>query len=212
MASIFLVMEGVSVQIGGALLLDRLDWTIRRSEQWALIGPSGSGKTLLAHTLMGKHFFSGHIMFPAGRVAMVEQQHRFKNRPGTTELYYQQRFNASDADQTITVGQELAEYGRTLPDNWLDDLHIRPLLQKPLIQLSNGENKRVQLAIAVMEAPELLILDNPFLGLDTEGRATLHDIINNLVGKGIQLLLITNGHELPTAISHVAQLDQGKWS
>ena len=155
----------------------------------------------------------------ARRIAMVDQQHRFRNLPGTTDLYYQQRFNSSDAEQTITVEQELREYagGEQLVDRLLraaegtDSLHIGPLLSKPLIQLSNGENKRVQLAIALLEDPALLILDNPFLGLDTEGRATLHHIIDLLAARGIQLLLITGARELPVSITHVAQLEQGKW-
>ena len=213
MAVPFLTLEGVSVSLAGTRLLDHLDWTMNDGEQWALTGPSGSGKTLLAHTLLGKHFFTGALQTTTKRIAIVEQQHRFRNRPGATELYYQQRFNASDADQTMTVAQELSDAGYPDPDPaLLDTLHIRPLLQKPLIQLSNGENKRVQLALAVLESPELLILDNPFLGLDTEGRATLHTIINTLAGQGMQILLITGGQELPTAITHVARLDQGRWS
>jgi molybdate transport system ATP-binding protein len=213
MAAPFLTLEGVTVQLAGARLLDQLDWTIQKGEQWALTGPSGSGKTLLAHTLLGRHFYTGVLEIATRRIAIVEQQHRFRNRPGATELYYQQRFNASDADQTITVAQELAEAGYPEPDlALLETLHVRPLLQKPLIQLSNGENKRVQLTLAVMEAPELLILDNPFLGLDAEGRATLHHIIDTLARQGIQLLLVTSGHELPTAITHVARLDHGRWS
>ncbi len=212
MPSTLLTLEGVSVQMGGTLLLDNLDWTIAPGEHWALTGPSGSGKTVLAHTLLGQHFFTGKITLPIQRTAIVEQQHRFRNRPGSTELYYQQRFNASDADQTITVAQELADAGWPEPDTALIELlHIHPLLQKPLIQLSNGENKRVQLAVALLNTPDFLILDNPFLGLDVEGRATLHDIINKLPQKSIHLLLITSPHELPAAITHVAQLGNGKW-
>jgi len=211
MSSPFLVLEEVSVRIGSALLLDHIDWTIRRTEQWALTGPSGSGKTLLAHTLLGLHFATGRIFGPAGdRIAIVEQQHRFRNSAGTNDLYYQQRFNASDADKTITVAQELADGGWTGQD-FPADLRILPLLQKPLIQLSNGENKRLQLAIALMEDPEMLILDNPFLGLDNEGRATLHAIIDGLARRGTQLLLITSPHEIPASITHVARLDKGKW-
>ena len=235
MAEAFLTLEGISVKLGGAALLDRLDWTINPGEQWAITGPSGSGKTVLAHALLGRHFSTGRIgyHFDPRRIAIVEQQHRFKHRPGSTELYYQQRFNSSDADQTITVEQELIESGwdntvagTSFPgtgtgiagtiagatDHWLDDLHIRPLLKKPLIQLSNGENKRVQLAIALLNKPELLILDNPFLGLDTEGRATLHSIINALSTRKIPILLITSPQELPASITHVGQLDKGKWA
>ncbi|MBS1665110.1 MAG: ATP-binding cassette domain-containing protein [Bacteroidetes bacterium] len=216
MTALLLTFEEVTVKLGGAALLDHLNWTIHRGQQWAIVGPSGSGKTVLAHTLLGTHFYTGHIGTPGfRRVAIVEQQHRFKHRPGSTELYYQQRFNASDADQTITVEQELAEYAgwdqASADSRWLDLLHIRPLLSKPLIQLSNGENKRVQLTIALLSQPELLILDNPFLGLDTEGRATLHTIINELTTRQIHILLITSPNELPSSITHIGQLDQGKW-
>ncbi|MBS1601917.1 MAG: ATP-binding cassette domain-containing protein [Bacteroidetes bacterium] len=214
MAAPFLTFEGVSVRLGGSTLLDQLDWTVHSGEQWAITGPSGSGKTVLAHTLLGTHFHTGRIATGARHIAIVDQQHRFRNRPGSTSLYYQQRFNSSDADQTITVRQELGEYAawQGQPDHWLDDLHIRPLLDKPLIQLSNGENKRVQLGIALLNKPELLILDNPFLGLDAEGRATLHAIINNLTTRGIQILLITSPHELPDSITHVGRLSGGKWT
>ncbi|HEV9037781.1 MAG TPA: ATP-binding cassette domain-containing protein [Puia sp.] len=211
MSSSFLTLEGISVRIGDILLLDHLDWTIRRGEQWAITGASGSGKTLLAHVLLGRQFAAGRISGPPGqRIAIVEQQHRFRNNAGATQLYYQQRFNASDADQTITVAEELAEAGWT-GHPFPDALHILPLLHKPLIQLSNGENKRVQLAIALLGEPELLILDQPFPGLDTEGRATLHMIIDGLAARGIQLLLITAPHELPTSVTHVAQLEKGRW-
>jgi molybdate transport system ATP-binding protein len=155
MANIFMTLKGITVQIGGGKLLDGLDWTIRRGQQWAVTGESGSGKTVLAHTLMGRHFYTGQMDEPdetegggprKSRIAMVEQQHKFRSQAGTTELYYQQRFNASDADKTITVAQELAEYagwegngasavneGQPKErESWLDSLHIRPLLNKPL--------------------------------------------------------------------------------
>lgn len=208
----FLTLEGVSVKLGGTTLLDTISWTVNKGEQWAIVGPSGSGKTILVHTLLGSHFHTGRIRANASQVAIVEQQHRFRHRPGSTELYYQQRFNASDADQTITVEQELAEYAGWKGTNeaWLDDLHIRPLLKKPLIQLSNGENKRTQLAIALLNKPDLLILDNPFLGLDVDTRATLHSIIDHLAAKDLAIILITGARELPNSITHVAQLDKGR--
>src|SRR5258708_596783 len=107
MAATFLTLKGVSVHVGSARLLEDLDWTIHRGEQWALTGPSGSGKTVLAHTLLGTHFYTGTITTATRRIGIVEQQHRFRNRPGSTELYYQQRFNASDADQTIHTPPEV---------------------------------------------------------------------------------------------------------
>jgi molybdate transport system ATP-binding protein len=214
MTDIFMTLKGITVQMGGVRLLDGLDWTIRRGEQWAVVGPSGGGKTVLAHTLLRHHFAGGLIGPEERRIVMVEQQHRFRGRPGATDLYYQQRFNSADADSTITVAGELADAGVSgEPDEeWLDGLHVRALLPKPLIQLSNGENKRVQLAIALLEKPELLILDNPFLGLDAEGRSVLHAIIDRLATGGMQILLITGEREIPGCITHIGRLDKGRWS
>jgi molybdate transport system ATP-binding protein len=226
MSEPFLVCENVTVQLGGTRVLDGLDWTIRRGEQWAVVGPSGSGKTILGHVLTGRQFGSGEIGTAGLRIVMVEQQHRFRGRPGSTKLYYQQRFNSQDADQTITVEEELAAagiedvggvgyagaWGPDDGEEFLDRLQVRGLLKKPLIQLSNGENKRVQLAIALLERPEMLILDNPFLGLDTEGRTVLHQIVDALAAGGMQLVLVTGEREMPACLTHVGRLDKGKWS
>ena len=212
MAEQFLVCEKLTVDLGGARVLDELNWTIHRGEQWVVVGPSGSGKTILAHLLTGRQFASG-VIRPAGRtIVMVEQQHRFRGRPGSTALYYQQRFNSQDADQTITVEEELAAAGVADGSDLPDRLQVRGLLKKPLIQLSNGENKRVQLLIALSERPEMLILDNPFLGLDTEGRTVLHQIIEVLAAGGMQLIVITGEREMPACTTHVARLENGRWS
>ena len=229
MAEIMLTLEGVTVQMGGVKLLDGLNWTIRRGEQWAVVGPSGGGKTVLAHTLLGLHFAMGRVGVDGLRISMVEQQHRLRGRPGATDLYYQQRFNSADAEGTATVAEGLAAAGfegepegeregkpEGVPKGepageWLDRLHVRPLLSKPLIQLSNGENKRVQLAIALLEKPDLLILDNPFLGLDAEGRDVLNRIIDQLAADGMHLILITGEREIPACITHIGRLENGQW-
>jgi molybdate transport system ATP-binding protein len=208
----FLAFEQLSVPgTVGSPILDRIDLTIHRGEQWAITGPSGSGKTALSRVLTGRVFHTGQLIFfgATPRIAIVEQQHRFKNLSGTTDLYYQQRFNSSDAGGTITVEQELREYGINA-ENQEDQFHIRHLLTKPLIQLSNGENKRVQLAIALASAPDLLVLDNPFLGLDTAGRTLLQNAIAGMTRSGIQLLLIAGSDDIPEAITHIARLEQGK--
>jgi molybdate transport system ATP-binding protein len=220
MAEKFLELQNVSVQSAGVKILNDISFTIHKNEQWAIIGSSGSGKTLLANTLAGKNFYTGKIdyYFPLKKnnknsILIVEQQHRFKNLSNTNDLYYQQRFNSYDSEQTITVQQELQEHfpeKNFINDEWLDVLHVRSLLNEPLIQLSNGENKRVQLAIALLENPELLILDNPVVGLDVEGRKTLHQIIQTISKKGIHILLITSYNEIPETIMHIASLEKGK--
>jgi molybdate transport system ATP-binding protein len=216
----FLEIKNLTIQSGEKTVLDNINFAVHRNEQWAIVGSSGSGKTLLAKVLAGKYFYKGNIEYyfsvknnNKSSIIIVEQQHRFKNLSNTNDLYYQQRFNSYDSQQTITVQQELEQHfadNNFIHNKWLDVLHVRNLLNEPLIQLSNGENKRVQLAIALLENPELLILDNPFIGLDVEGRETLQKIIQTISQTKIHVILITSYNEIPESITHVACLEKGK--
>jgi molybdate transport system ATP-binding protein len=220
MADILLQLEQVSVKLGAQKVLDNIDLTIYEGQHWAITGQSGSGKTVLAHTLTGKHFFSGHIQASFGTpetyhhsIVIVEQQHRFKDLTNRSDFYYQQRFNSFDAEQTATVAQELSQYitpaNKEQAAQWVSLLQVTSLMEEPLIQLSNGENKRLQLIIALLQQPKLLVLDNPFVGLDVKGREVLHDILQKISTTGITLLLITTPDQLSPCITHVATLQNG---
>ncbi len=201
---------GISVNTGGNRILNDISLVIHQGEQWAFVGHSGSGKTTLAHVFAGKVFHSGELayhFYGNTHVELVEQQHHFKNRNNTSSFYYQQRFNASEAEDSITVAQALAGYED--PEGWAGTLHLGDLLSKPVLQLSNGENKRLQIARALLTQPALLVLDNPFLGLDAEGRQTLHIMLDRICSKGIHIILITSPAELPACITHVAVLEKG---
>jgi molybdate transport system ATP-binding protein len=222
MAEVFLQLDEVTVRAGERTILHNLSVTIHQQEQWAVVGPSGSGKTVLAHTLAGKHFFSGSITFNKNAqhkptIVIVDQQHRFKNLSNTGDFYYQQRYNATEAEDAVTVGAVLQQAIADAPEiiagiktaNIASLMRIAHLLQEPLIQLSNGENKRLQIAKAILQQPELLVLDNPFVGLDTEGRQILSGIIDTLANAGVNILLITSATELPESITHIAILENG---
>jgi molybdate transport system ATP-binding protein len=212
-------LTGVSVNMNGVEILKNIDLNILPGEQWAIVGKSGSGKTTLARVLTGQIFHSGTVQFHlstpthSNRILLIEQQHRFKNRSNTSDFYYQQRYNSLNAEDTITVAEALQE---VMPDqtaafsHWIEQLHLDRLLQEPLIQLSNGENKRLQLAKALLLDPSVLVMDNPFVGLDAEGRQTLDGIIDHIVASGITIILITPPQELPNSITHVGVLENGQ--
>jgi molybdate transport system ATP-binding protein len=216
--SLLAELSDLSVKQQGTTLLHPISLQIHEHEQWAIAGHSGSGKTTLANALAGKIFYQGNISWHLPdadshhvRVLMIEQQHHFKNRSNTTDFYYQQRYNSSDAEDTVTVAEYLEESGHVIDgSHWTEILHIESLLQKPLIQLSNGENKRLQIVQALFRDPAILILDNPFTGLDAEGRKTLHNILGEIVKAGIHIILITGHEELPACITHIAVLENGR--
>lgn len=207
-------IKGLSARLGGKTILDDIQWAIKDNEQWALVGNSGSGKTSLAQAMVGQLFHSGEIHFNQSvSIEWVEQQHRFRTLSNTNDFYYQQRFQSQDAEDSATIEQELAPFSaidKKSVDQWLQFFHLDSLIHEPLIQLSNGENKRLQLCKSMLRKPSLLILDMPFTGLDTSGRQLLHDIINNITAQGIHIILIAPVEELPTSITHIAALDNGK--
>ena len=93
---------------------------INKGERWLIYGEAGAGKTALAHCLAGNHAFQGSIDFPnqdAGvvknYVLVIEQQHRFRDLRNQSNFYYQQRYNAFDADATITVAEDLSAFEET---------------------------------------------------------------------------------------------------
>ncbi len=96
---------------------------------------------------------------------MVEQRYSFKNLCGISDFYYQQRFNSFDSEDAPTVYEELMKASsknckqpNTIA-NTLAILGIEYLKNSPLIQLSSGEHKRFQLAKALVNPPQILLLD-----------------------------------------------------
>src|SRR5262249_44125480 len=87
-------------------------------------------------------------------------------------------------------------------------LGIASLLPQSFINLSNGQVRRARIARALLVKPELLILDDPFLGLDAAGRKDVADLVGGLIRQGVRVLLITRSDVIPEWVTHVLELDQ----
>ncbi len=225
----FITLRGVSIRKTEKTVLKNLDWIIHESEHWAIVGPNGAGKTTLAEAIAGKGVVAkGEIQYHTqqksgklpGRVHMpgIELVSTETLQPllRSSARYYQQRFNSLDAESAplvreILVAQSASAEEISQMEEWASLLEIQPLLDRRLIKLSNGETKRVLLAKALLRRPALLILDNPFIGLDSQAREMLKTIINRITQSGTQLLLVASAaEELPEAITHVLQLENGR--
>lgn len=213
-----LFLKDVQVKIGAQVILKELNITLSPFQHTAIIGTSGSGKTVLANTILGKHFFTGEKISPdAGQVVFVGQQHLFADFTNTrTNLYYQQRFQSSEQETTATVADYLAIdellINQPFLKDWVKLLSIEPLFEKNLIQLSNGENKRIQIFKSLINQPKLIIFDQPFIGLDPATRTLLAGSFGQLSKYGITYLLLTSSTELPKSIGQVYILTEGKIS
>ena len=206
-------------------VLKDLNWTIYRGENWALGGESGSGKTSLAKIITGllsaagevKINFNNDSHLPA-EVLFVESWYQFKNLEGVANFYYQQRYTSQQAKDTLTVHAELVDFGK---ENHLYFDHVEPILEalhftkfasSQLIELSSGEHKKLQLVKALWLKPQLLIIDQPYTGLDAASRKNLNLLLDEVSTDGVQLILISNDSELPSAINRFAEIINGQIS
>ena len=205
-----LQVENLTVAIQSKIIFENVSFEIQKRRQYAIVGPSGSGKTALLHCLAGQSFYKGSIRAKPGvSIVLVEQQHHFKNLSNTSSFYYQQRFNSMDAGDAMTVQEYLNDLDSSSIDNeFFALLGIDKLLPKPLIQLSNGENKRVQLIKALIQSPDILLLDNAFLGLDIAARENFNKILQSIIKKGITIILITGAQLIPGTITDVIELKE----
>ena len=212
MTDCILRVENLAINRSGKNVLNGISFSLYKNESLAIIGPSGSGKTLLGLALAKKIFYRGEIQFvnDANRkIVFVEQLHHFKNLQHTNDLYYQQRFNSYDTEETETVAQSLGENLKPA-EVFLKEMGIEHLRDERLIQLSNGENKKLQILKARLEEPTVLILDQPFIGLDQETRTWLQQQFEALIKSGVLMILITSAEEIPESISKVIWLEKGE--
>jgi molybdate transport system ATP-binding protein len=210
------IIDCLSASYGGSKVLTDISFSLTKDDCLAIVGPVGSGKTTLAKALSGRLFRTGSVYFKSRTnrvhpsILLVEQQHHFKNRSNMQDFYLQQRFNSADSGDAYTIREELSNEDEELVAYWLGFFMLGHLIDKPLVTLSNGENKRLQLVKSVLRDPDWLILDNPFLGLDVEGREILSTCLEKLRENSVQFILINSPAALPACVNRVMYLEEGR--
>lgn len=233
----FISLHRASIRLGERIVFSDTDWVFDADQQWALLGPNGSGKTIFALALWGAlplaageiryHFQAPNDQLPQDLIEHVsfDQHKRFTE---TYSSYLQSRYESlSDrGDSKVidflsqdeieevnpfevkTVVRDGSAYRRRFKET-VELLKIESLLERRVSRLSYGEMRKVILARALIKAPSLLILDDPFVGLDTEYRKYFKRIIQELMSDRMRVLLITSRRsEIPSAITHVAFVKQ----
>lgn len=235
---VFLALEHAALRQGDAVVFAGTHWTWRAGEQWAILGPDGSGAPLLIEALMGRvPLAHGEVHGPhrcpgfsgaAGPEAFAHISPHVQRRLALEEsTFYQSRWHSGLAEGQRTVAQFLSqssveehnpfEVGRPPGDvrsyrqrqrQFLRWLGIQALQPRKLVQLSNGELRKTLLVHALLKAPRLLILEDPFAGLDAATRRVLHRVIDRLIRRGTPVLVSTHrAEDIPTGTSHVLLID-----
>ena len=230
----FLTVEKITVRLRDRLILNNSSWQIHSDEHWAILGPNGSGKSTLVRSLWGgvpvqsgRIFFEfvtqeaqtqlvpqkdeiGYVSFELHQSLMEHEalQDDFREYAGKTEEVTTARdaiFSGILANRSVTPEDE--ERFRTI----VDQLGIQDLLLRGVTSLSTGEMRKTLIARALIKSPRLLILDEPFDGLDGRSRATLAESINRLMTGSMRVILVVHRlEEIVPNITHVLLVKEGQ--
>ncbi|SFR72617.1 ABC-2 type transport system ATP-binding protein [Microbacterium azadirachtae] len=188
------VIKGLRVRRGRRDVFDGLSLSIPRGEVTGLLGPSGCGKTTLMRAIVGvQRIRSGSVQVlgePAGSAAL---RHRVAYGTQGAAVY-------SD----LTVRQNLRYFasvlgvGRADADRVMEQVGLTPYAGQEVAALSGGQANRVSLGVALLGAPELVVLDEPTVGLDPVLRAELWDLFRRIAEAGTTM--VVSSHVMDEAL------------
>ena len=197
-----------------------IDLEIGQGEHIAIIGPNGVGKSILVDTLLGKYpLKEGRLSYdfsPSVTQTIYDNVKyiTFRDTYGSADAnyYYQQRWNSTDQEDAPTVREQLGTVNdEQLCQHFFRLFNMESLLDKKIILLSSGELRKFQLIKALLTAPRVLIIDNPFIGLDIDARHSLNMLLEELSTlEHLQIILVlSTGSEIPSFVTHVVPVHQG---
>ena len=195
-----------------------VDFCLNAGEQLAVVGPNGGGKSILIDIIIGKYPLLMNEVeydFSPSSSNLVSDNLRyitFRDSYGDADgsYYYQQRWNSQDMENIPVVGGLLPQCkDEHLKESLYTLFRIEEMLQKPIILLSSGELRKFQLTKTLLSGPRVLIMDNPFIGLDAGTRDLLKSLLAELIKViGLQVILVlSKSDDIPDFITHVITVE-----
>jgi len=215
-----IAIEDADVRVEAHPVLRDLSWTVRSGESWVVFGPNGSGKSTLLRLVVGDE-----QAMPGGRVSRLELGERanvweVKARVGIVSPELQARHRADLLAEEVVAAGFTASIGIDRPPTPAEEaavaramarLGVGHLAGRRIHALSYGEVRKLILARALVNDPDLLVLDEPCDGLDPESRAALLDQVETLCRERAPVILVTHHLEdVVPAIENVLQLERGE--
>lgn len=206
-------LEKLSVNFNDHFLLQNIQWKINDSQHWVITGPNGSGKSALAATLCGTgEIESGFVTGLPTKIAVVSFE-------AQAELIEAER-KKDDADilDIITEGtsvQDVLDDGcadKPEQERLVNAFEFNDLLSRSFRKLSTGETRKVLLIKALTSKAELLILDEPFEGLDQHSDELLHKLLVEYSATTPIIMVLNRFDEIPDFITHIAYTEKGRLS
>lgn len=216
-------LTDVSVVRGGSPILDSVNWSVDDDQRWVILGPNGAGKTTMLQ-------IAAAIMHPSSGTAEILEEplggtDLFELRPrigfASTALAKKVPGNERVLDVVMTAAysvtgrwnEEYEDIDERRAQRVLAEWKLDHLAERTFGTLSDGEQKRVQIARAVMTDPEILLLDEPAASLDLGAREELLQLLGGYASqpKSPAIIMVTHHvEEIPRGFTHVLLLSEGK--
>lgn len=184
-------VNSFSLELGGKTIVDNLSFDVQPGEVFAMLGANGSGKTSTIRTLLGIHSPARGTLTVKGQAYSPDMASYVGYLPEERGLYTRSKV----LDTMIYFG-ELKGMNRQAAKEfslaYLKRVGLDDKKDYKIKKLSGGQQQKVQLGVAIMNNPELLILDEPTKGLDPVNRILLLDIAEELKAKGTAIIYITH--------------------
>ena len=222
MASV-LELNGVSVVRDGTTILDSVNWAVESDQRWVILGPNGAGKTTLLQIASASIYPSSglaRVLDDAlGKVDVFE----LRPRIGFASTALARQVPADEKVVNVVLTAAYSVTGRW--NETYEDIDVRRarrvlaewklghLENRRFGDLSDGEQKRVQIARAIMTDPELLLLDEPAASLDLGAREELLQLLSGYASapEAPGMIMVTHHvEEIPAAFTHALLLADGK--
>ena len=190
-----LELRDLARRYGDVVALDGVSFTVETGQMFGFVGPNGAGKTTTMRIVLGVLAADrGDVRF-RGEPVDFAMRTRFGYMPEERGLYPKMRVR----DQLVYLarlhGREETA-ARESADGWIERLGLTERAGDRVEQLSLGNQQRVQLAAALVHEPELLVLDEPFSGLDPVGVDVLSGVLADYASRGVPVVFSSHQLEL----------------
>ncbi|MCU1529965.1 MAG: transporter ATP-binding protein [Frondihabitans sp.] len=218
-----LKLTDVSVVRNGSPVVDSLSWTVDSEERWVVLGPNGAGKTTVLQVAAAQtHPSSGAAEVLGDDLGSVDL---FDLRPriGFASTTIARRIPPRETVLDVVLTAAYSVTGRWNEEyepvdvrrahRVLDEWNLDHLADRAFGELSDGEQKRVQIARSVMTDPELLLLDEPAASLDLGAREELLRMLSGYASsEGSPAIVMVTHHveEIPRGFTHALLLNHGR--
>ena len=213
-------LENADVFLDRSRVLHGIRWELHRGEHWVVLGGNGAGKTTFLKLIASDLYpaFGARVNrfeFTADNT-IWDLRRRIGCVSPILQAHYHEPISAAEVVasgffSSVGLAEKPSRTQLLKASRLLDEFGLGPLAAKSMLALSFGERRKVLTLRAIVHEPQLLILDEPFDGLDAPSRADFARALQQIADRGTQLIVVTHHlDDLPKCITHGLLLERGR--